>query len=114
MNKKNLGASRKVASKMHFENLNAYLRKNKRVVAAVTEIKGKNKTSVYGVKLTPVKKIGKNYIAISELKGFEPEVLSVLPEHKYEVSPQVLIFARLIQRIPIAKIKRIGRDISDI
>lgn len=114
MNKKYLGTSHKGTSKMHFVNLDAYLRKNKRVVVTVTEIKSGNTASLYRVKLPPVKKIGKNYIELSELTEFEPEVIRVSPEFKYEVSPQLLRLARLMKRIPIATIQRIGRDIADI
>lgn len=114
MNKKYLEISHKGTSKKHSVNLDAYLRNNKRMVVAVTEIKSGNKASLFRVKLPPVKKIGKNYIELSELTEFEPEVIRVSPELKYEVSPQLLRLARLMQKIPIATIQRIGRDITDI
>lgn len=115
MNKKYNRASSRGASKVHCINLDAYLRKNKRVVMAITEIKRDNGTAIYKVNLPPVKRVGKNYIEISELTGFEPEVLIASPEiKKYEVSPQVLKLARLMERIPIATLKRMARDLTDI
>jgi hypothetical protein len=115
MNKKYNKAPYKGISRTHVVNLGAYLRKNKRVVMAITEVKSENKTTVYRVKMPPVKRIGKNYIELSELTDFKPEVIMASPEIKrYEVSPQLLKLARLMERIPIATIQRIGRDISDI
>lgn len=114
MNKKYVGVSRKGASKVQLVNLDAYLRKNKRAVVAFAEIKSNNDTSMIEVKLPLVKRVGKNYIEISELTRFEPEVLRVSPElKKYEVPPRVLKIAQFMQRIPIATIQRIGRDIID-
>ena len=81
---------------------------------AITEIKGKPKTSMIRVKQS-VKKIGRNYIVVSELKDFKPEVLGVSPTlEKYEISPHLFKLARLMQRIPNATIKRMARDIIDV
>lgn len=113
MNKKNIGGTRKGAPKVHFVNLDAYLRKNRHVAMAISDIKERPVIAVKRVKL-PVKKIGKNYIVLSELKDFEPEVLRVPPVlRRKEISTQVLKLAKLMQRIPNPTIQRIGRDILD-
>jgi hypothetical protein len=62
-----------------------------------------------------VRKIGKNYIEMAQIEGFEPIVFNASPHLKtYKVSPRMLRFAQLLRRTPFAGIRRIGYDIIEI
>lgn len=114
MIKKHIGAPHGKPARKSIPNLNTHKRKNLQYVIAASTTKEKNKDVV--IKFKPiVKKLGKNYIEITQLTDFEPAVLTVSPTLKiHQVSPRMLKFAKFLKRTPIASIRRMGYDIVDI
>ena len=114
MIRKYIGTSHGRPHKKNTANLSS-LKRNSQYHVLVTAATKKNYKDAV-VKVKPiVKKIGKNYIEMSQLSNFEPEVINVSPTLKiHRVSPRMQRLANLLKNSPIASIRRIGYDIVDI
>lgn len=114
MNRKKGGRSQKGAPKQKLRTFGCSAKKRNDVVFSFEGCKvHKIKTSI--VIKPVVSKIGKNYIEMAHLSDFEPEAYNVPASVKrYEVSPRILRIAKLMKSVPIASIRRIGDDLTDI
>lgn len=114
MNKKKSGHSYKGVATLKLRTFGpSGKRRNDAVVSFERFHVRKSKASI--VTKPVIRKIGKNYIEIAHLSDFEPEAFCVPASIKrHEVSPRVLRIAKLMKRVPIASIRRIGNDLTDI
>lgn len=113
MKKRNFGPVHLRAIKSDKKSLDS-IRRNTRHELFTTHSNGKEKKNV--VRYKPlVRKLGKNYIEMAQIEGFEPFVFNSSPDLKeYKVSPRLLRFANILRRTPFAGIRRIGYDIVEI
>lgn len=114
MIKKHYGTPNGKPAKINTSNHSSHKRKNLQQVLELSSTQKRNRR--VAIKYKPiVKKIGKNYIEMTQLTDFEPVVLNVSPTLKiHRVSPRIKKIAELMQRSPVASIRRIGYDIIDI
>lgn len=114
MNRKKGGRSHKGAPKLKVRTFSCSAKKGNDVVVSFEGYKV-HKIKAPIVVRPVVSKIGKNYIEMAHLSDFEPEAFNVPASAKrYEVSPRVLRIANLMKKVPIASIRRIGDDLTDI
>ncbi len=114
MNRKKSGRSHNGAPKLKLRSFGCSAKKRNDGVVSFEGYKV-HKTQAPIVGKPIVTKIGKNYIEMAHLSDFEPEAFNVPASVKrYEVSTRVLKIANLMKIIPIASIRRIGDDLTDI
>lgn len=113
MKKKIFGSAHLRAFKSDKKSLD-YIRRNTRREFFATPSVSKEKKIVVRYK-PQVRKLGKNYIEMAQIEGFEPFVFNSSPDLKeYKVSPRLLRFANILRRTPFAGIRRIGYDLVEI
>lgn len=112
MNKK-LSSHNKKGTTYQLKTLAMHREKNQCITIVTPETELSQREIV--VRYKPIiKKLGKNYIEMTRISDLKPIVFEVSPTFKVrEVSSGLKKIAQLMQKTPIAIVRRIGFDIID-